>query len=114
MGKKIEKIKANAGVLKESFKKGGKSYKQIDRTSMVAMYEVEEKGDRYYEVFKIKKRKSKKVQLSGGLLEVGEGEAYPSLKNFGNLAYCCKTIEAARDRYEQIVYKVSKKQPKSL
>jgi hypothetical protein len=107
MVKKIEKIKENAGVLRASFKKGGKSYKQIDRTSMVAMYEVREGSSIYYEVFKIKKKKSKKVQLSGGFLEVEEGEAYPSLKHFGNLAYCCKTIEVARDRFDQIVYKLA-------
>lgn len=114
MGKKIVKIKENAGVLRASFKKGGKSYKQIDRTSMVAMYEVREGVNTYYEVFKIKRKKSKKVQLSGGFLEVFEGEAYPSLKHFGNLTYCCKTIEAARDRFEQIVYKLEKKRATSL
>lgn len=114
MGKKIVKIKENAGVLRASFKKGGKSYKQIDRTSMVAMYEVREGVNTYYEVFKIKRKKSKKVQLSGGFLEVFEGEAYPSLKHFGNLAYCCKTIEAARDRFEQIGYKLEKKRATSL
>ena len=73
------------------------------------MYEVVEKGVRYYEVFKIRKKKSKKIQLSGGLLETNSGEGYPSLKNFGNLAYCCKTIEQARDRFEQIIHKLNKK-----
>jgi hypothetical protein len=112
MLEKIEEIKENAGLLKVSFKKGGKTYKQIDRTSKVAMYEVIEKGNTYYEVFKIKRKKSKKVQLKNGLLKVFEGEAYPSLKNFGNLAYCCKTIEVARDRFEQIVYKLNLREKK--
>ena len=112
MPKKIQKNSEHAEVLKQSFKKGGKSYTQIDRTSMVAMYEVVEKDSTYYEVFKIKKKKSKKVQLKNGLLEINEGEAYPSLKNFGNLAYCCNTIDAARDRFNQIVHKISKKEKK--
>jgi hypothetical protein len=109
MVEKIEEIKENAELLKVSFKKGGKTYKQIDRTSMVAMYEVVERGNIYYEVFKIRRKKSKKVQLKNGLLEVFEGEAYPSLKQFGNLAYCCKTIERARDKFDEIVYKLSKR-----
>lgn len=99
----------NAGLLRASFKKGGKTYKQIERTSMVAMYEVSEKDYTYYEVFKIRRKKSKKVQLKNGLLEVFEGEAYPSLKQFGNLAYCCKTIERARNKFDEIVYKLSKR-----
>lgn len=114
MAKKIAKNKENAEALKTEFKKGGKSYLQMDRTSDVAMYKVVEKGNTYYEVFKIRKKKSKRVELSGGLLVVGEGEGYPSLKHFGNLAYCCVTHEQAIDRFNQIVYKLSKKQAKSL
>jgi hypothetical protein len=107
MGKNIVEIIENAGALKESFKKGGRAYTQMKRNSLVALYEVKEKSITYYEVFKICSKKSKKVELSGGVLTVKDGEAYPSPKKFGNLAYCCKTFEQAIDRFDEINQKLA-------
>jgi hypothetical protein len=72
------------------------------------MYKVEEKGVVYYEVFKIRLKTARKVALNSGILDVREGEEYPSKKCFGNMAYCCSTLEVAQKRYEQILEKVSK------
>ena len=94
-------------LLKESFKKGGRTFTQIQRNSMVAMYKVVEKGIIYYEVFRIRRKKARKVALKSGFYEVLEGEEYPSQKSFGKLAYCCPNIEKAMDRFEEITQKVA-------
>lgn len=95
----------NTDLLRTTFKKGDKRYIQIKRTQYVAMYKVEEKGINYYEVFKIRRKTARKVALKSGILDVMEGEEYPSKKYFGKLAYCCSTIEVAFKRFEEIAEK---------
>jgi hypothetical protein len=96
-------------LLKESFKKGDKVYTQVKRNSMVAMYRVVENGVIYYEVFRIRLKKGRKVALKSGLFEVKQGEEYPSPKSFGKLAYCCKNLEVAMGRYDEICLKMGLK-----
>lgn len=97
---------ANTEVLKESFKKGDRVYKQVRRNDLVAMYKVEEKGHIYYEVFKIRLTKGRKVALKSGLVDVKMGEEYPSTKSFGFMNYCCHNLQSANDRFHQISKKV--------
>ena len=97
----------NTDLLRVAFKKGDKRYTQIKRTHSVAMYKVEEKGGIYYEVFKIRLKTARKVALKSGILDVRQGEEYPSKKYFGKMAFCCSMLEVAQKRYEQILEKVS-------
>jgi hypothetical protein len=96
-------------LLRESFKKGAKVYTQVKRNDMVAMYEVKEKGVVYYEVFRIRLKKARKVRLKSGLLEIKQGEEYPSTKSFGKLAYCCQNLNIALIRYDEICLKMGLK-----
>ena len=97
----------NTDLLRVAFKKGDKRYTQIKRTHSVAMYKVEEKGVIYYEVFKIRLKTARKLALKSGILDVRQGEEYPSKKYFGKMAFCCSMLEVAQKRYEQILEKVS-------
>lgn len=97
----------NTDLLRVAFKKGDKRYTQIQRTHSVAMYKVEEKGVIYYEVFKIRLKTARKVALKSGILDVRQGEEYPSKKYFGKMAFCCSTLEVAIRRFKEIVDKVA-------
>ena len=93
-------------LLKTSFKKSGRTYTQIKRNAVVALYLVQEKGGIYYEVFRIRRKKGRKVALKSGFFEIMDGEEYPSKKSFGKLAYCCHTLDRAMDRYREICLKL--------
>lgn len=95
------------GVLMQSFKRGKRLYRQIRRDGMVAMYEVMDGGHISYEVFKIRQKKGVWVSVNGVKFKRNDGEAYPSPKEFGNLAYSCDSIERAEFRFKEIKAKLS-------
>lgn len=88
-------------------KVGDNTFTQIKREGQVAIYQrTDMDGEhRSYEVFIIKCR-YKGQPLPGGQVEKEDRECYPGAASFGKIAYDCKTLDRAEERFAELLVKV--------
>lgn len=95
--------------LEKEFTKKGDVFTQIEKTDDYYIYKRDMKACVYYEVFERKAVKLndfwRKYDTNGKYEGYESFEQYPNDESFGKWAYCCNTLERAKERALEFINK---------